>query len=89
MVTWGAPIVLVVLGIILIGGICVGDAVWNVKLYGGRNVHCVEDFDAEFNATISSDIVDTMFYFSNSGSGLRFKGTDGRIYICRGIAEID
>jgi hypothetical protein len=80
-------IFLVVLGffILLIGG----SAIWNHWLYSGKSVHCIEDTGAEFNSIISKNIVDTFLYFQYAESGLRFKAEDGRLYQCRGIAEME
>jgi len=80
-------ILLVALGfLILVFG---GSSIWNHLLYAGKSVYCVEDTGAEFNATISKNIADTFLYFQYGESGLRFKADDGKLYQCRGIAEME
>lgn len=75
-------IVAAVIGTTIIKDLCLS------FLYGGKNVYCVEDTGVDFNATISGDLFDIMFYFGKDESGITFKSTDGKIYMCRGIAEI-
>ena len=80
-------ILLIALGfLILVFG---GSSIWNHLLYAGKSVYCVEDTGAEFNATISENIPDTFLYFQYGESGLRFKADDGKLYQCRGIAEME
>ncbi len=77
----------VIIAILLIAGIViVADTKLTQYLYGGKILYCEEDYGAEFTATISDGFIDTCLYFGySSTNGIKFKGTDGNLYACRGI----
>lgn len=64
-----------------------GVITYHTALYGGKEVYCQEDNGVNFRATISPSVWDTLIYFNYEDS-LKFKGTDGKIYFCRGTAEL-
>ena len=77
--------ILLVCGILFIA--VAGHTIYQIVLYGGREVYCQEDTGVNFRATISPSMWDTLIYFNYEDS-LKFKGTDGKIYFCRGTAEL-
>jgi len=82
-----AELLIVFLFIFLLG-IGVWYYLFMFSIYGGKSVYCAEDFGVEFNTTISRNFLEFIIFFSYDDSGLKFMGTDGVIYMCRGIAKI-
>ena len=79
----------VFIGFIILGGFIVGIeyAIFNLK-YSGKSLVCIEDKGAEFIATIAPGLINSLLYFEKSSSGIEFRGTDNKIYKCRGIVKI-
>jgi len=82
-------VILIGIGLIIgiVVAVIVGAVYIDIMRYSDKCVTCTEDYGVSYTAKTTDRFIDFFWYFSyDSSAGLKFKGTDGRLYSCRGTA---